>query len=181
MSLWEDLREQSSLSDATNWCWNRGSLDGWGSSAGFDGGSRGIEAWGANFNGDALLLSTEATVLIVGNADSLFLWDALGVLSRSLSLSEVNSLEDRDGTLDGEGSVLGLDGEGSMSSLSAFAAVCLANLIVFSVGGGSQLGDLSGFNVLLVALAESSAETWELVEGAWAWDVKGGERQVLSA
>jgi hypothetical protein len=70
--------------------------------------------------------------------------------------------------LNGECSVLGLDGKSGVSSFSAFAAVCLANLIVLSVGGGSQLLNLSGFNVLLVALAESGTEAWELVEGAWA-------------
>lgn len=66
-----------------------------------------------------------------------------------------------------------------MSSLSAFAAVGLADLVVLGIGGGSQLLNLGGFNVLLVALAESSAEAWELVEGAGAGDVKGGEREVL--
>jgi hypothetical protein len=55
-----------------------------------------------------------------------------------------------------------------VSSFSAFAAVGLADLVVLGVRSGSQLGNLSGFNVLLVALAESSAEAWELVEGAWA-------------
>lgn len=132
------------------------------------GGSGSVEAWWANLNSDALLLSTESTVLVVGHADSLLLGDALGVLGGSLSLSEVNSLEDRDGTLDGEGSVLGLDCEGGVSSLSAFAAVGLADLVVLSVGGGSQLLNLSGFDVLLVALAEAGTEAWQLVEGAWA-------------
>ena len=61
-----------------------------------------------------------------------------------------------------------MDGKGGVSSFSAFAAVGLADLVVLGIGGGSQLLDLSGFNVLLVALAESSAEAWELVEGAWA-------------
>jgi hypothetical protein len=70
--------------------------------------------------------------------------------------------------LDGKGSVLCLDGEGGMGSLSAFAAVGLADLIVLSVGGSSQLLDLSGFNVLLVALAETGTEAWELFEVAWA-------------
>jgi len=126
------------------------------------------------------LIGTETTVLIVGNADSLFLWYTLGVLSRSLSLSEINSLEDRDGTLNGECSVLGLDGKSGVSSFSAFAAVCLANLIVLSVGGGSQLLNLSGFNVLLKALAESGTEAWELVEGAGAWDIERGKVQALS-
>lgn len=55
-----------------------------------------------------------------------------------------------------------------MSSFGAFAAVCLANLVVLSVGGGSQLLNLSGFNVLLVALAKSSTEAWKLVEVAGA-------------
>ncbi len=70
--------------------------------------------------------------------------------------------------MNGECSVLGLDGKSGVSSFSAFAAVCLANLIVLSVGGGSQLLNLSGFNVLLVALAESGTEAWELVEFAGA-------------
>jgi hypothetical protein len=70
--------------------------------------------------------------------------------------------------LDGKGSVLCLNGEGGMGSLSAFAAVGLADLIVLSVGGSSQLLDLSGFNVLLVALAKSSTEAWKLVEVAGA-------------
>ena len=124
------------------------------------GGSGGVEAWGANLDGDALLVSTEATVLVGSNADGLFLGNALGVLSGSLSLGEVNSLEAGDGTLDGEGSVLSLDGAGGVSSLSALAAVGLADLVVLSVGNGSQLGDLSGFGVLLVALGEAGTETW---------------------
>jgi hypothetical protein len=70
--------------------------------------------------------------------------------------------------LDGKGSVLCLNGEGGMGSLSAFTAVGLADLIVFSVGGSSQLLDLSSLNVLLVALAETGTEAWELVEVAWA-------------
>jgi hypothetical protein len=157
-----------------------GSLDGWGSSASLDSRSGSIETWGANFDGNALLISTEATVLIVGNTDSLLLWDALGVLGGSLSLSEVNSFKDRDSTLDGKGSVLCLDGEGGMGSLSAFAAVGLADLIVLSVGGSSQLLDLSGFNVLLVALAETGTEAWELFEVAWAWDIDVGEVEAIT-
>ena len=70
--------------------------------------------------------------------------------------------------MDGEGSVLGLDGEGSMSSLSAFAAGGLADLVVLSVGDGSQLLNLSGFNVLLISLAETGTKAWELGESAWA-------------
>jgi hypothetical protein len=70
--------------------------------------------------------------------------------------------------LDGECSVLGLNGKSGMCSFSAFAAICLANLVVLSVGGGSQLLNLSGFNVLLVALAETGTEAWELFEVAWA-------------
>lgn len=70
--------------------------------------------------------------------------------------------------MNGESSVLGLDGKSGMSSFGAFAAVCLANLVVLSVGGGSQLLNLSGFNVLLVALAKSSTEAWKLVEFAGA-------------
>ena len=70
--------------------------------------------------------------------------------------------------MNGECPVLGLDGKSGVSSFSAFAAVCLANLVVLSVGAGSQLLNLSGFNVLLVALAETGTEAWELVEVAWA-------------
>ncbi len=66
-----------------------------------------------------------------------------------------------------------------MSSLSAFAAVGLADLVVLRVGDGSQLGDLSGLSVLLIALRETSTETWEGVEGAGALDVEGGEAEVL--
>jgi hypothetical protein len=82
--------------------------------------------------------------------------------------------------LDGECSVLGLDGKCGMSSFSAFAAICLANLVVLSIGGGSQLLNLGGFNVLLVALAESCSEAWELVEGAGAGDIERGEVEALS-
>ena len=82
--------------------------------------------------------------------------------------------------MNGESSVFGLDGKGSMSSFSAFAAVCLANLVVLGIGSGSQFLDLSGFNVLLVALAESSTEAWELMEGAWARDIERGEVQALT-
>jgi len=81
--------------------------------------------------------------------------------------------------LDGEGSVLGLNGEGGMSSLSAFAAGGLADLVVLGVGDGSQLLDLSGFNVLLVALAETGSEAWELLEVAGASHIEGWEAQVL--
>ena len=176
-----------SLGLLKDWSWSLSSNGGfdcgylgrWGSSASLDSRSGSIEAWGANFDGNALLVSTEATVLIVGNTDSLFLWDALGDLSGSLSLSEINSFKDRDGTLDGKGSILCLDGEGSMGSLSAFTAVGLADLIVFSVGGSSQLLDLSSLNVLLVALAETGTEAWELVEVAWAWDLSVGEVEAL--
>ena len=182
MSLWLVRRTIQSLClNRSNGWFHWGSLDWRGSSASFHGCGRCTEAWWANFNGNALLVSTETTVLIVGNADSLFLWYTLGVLSRSLSLSEVNSLEDRDGTLDGECPVLCLNGKSGMCSFSAFAAICLANLVVLSVGGGSQLLDLSSFNVLLVALAESCSEAWELVEGAGAGDIERGEVEALSA
>jgi len=40
--------------------------------------------------------------------------------------------------LDGEGSVLSLDGEGGMSSLSAFAAVGLADLVELSIGNSGE-------------------------------------------
>ena len=66
-----------------------------------------------------------------------------------------------------------------MGSLSAFAAVGLADLIVLSVRGSSQLLDLSGFNVLLVALAETGTEAWELFEVAWARDLGIGEIEAL--
>jgi hypothetical protein len=55
-----------------------------------------------------------------------------------------------------------------MSSLSAFAAGGLADLVVLSVGDGSQLLNLSGFNVLLISLAETGTKAWELGESAWA-------------
>ena len=77
--------------------------------------------------------------------------------------------------MDGECSVLGLDGEGSVGSLSAFAAVGLADLVVLSVWDGSQLLNLSGFNVLLVCLTGAGTEAWELVEVARAGDVESGE------
>lgn len=89
--------------------------------------------WASN-NLDAFGSSTEATVLVGGDANSVLLGKALRVLGSSFSLGEVDSLEDVDGTLDGEGSVLSLNGEGGMSSLSAFAAVGLADLVELSVG-----------------------------------------------
>ena len=110
----------------------------------------------------------------------MLLGEALGNFSSSFSLSEVDSLEDRDGTLDGEGSVLGLNGEGGVGSLSAFAAVGLADLVVLGVGDGSELTHLGGFSVLLVALADTGTETWELGEVAWAVDVEGGKGKGLS-
>jgi hypothetical protein len=67
-----------------------------------------------------------------------------------------------------------------MGSLSAFAAVGLADLIVLSVGGSSQLLDLSGFDVLLVALAETGTEAWELFEVAWARDIDVGEVEAIT-
>ena len=70
--------------------------------------------------------------------------------------------------MDGEGSVLGLEGDCGMSSLSAFAAVALADLVVLSVGDGGQLLNLSGFNVLLESLAETGTKAWKLGESAWA-------------
>ena len=101
--------------------------------------------------------------------------------SRQLSLSEVDSLEDGDGTLDGEGSVLGLDGEGGMSRLSAFAAVGLADLVELGVGDGVKLGHLAGFGVLLVALRDTGTEAWELSELAGALNIESGEVKVAHA
>ena len=89
--------------------------------------------WASN-NLNAFWSSTEATVLVGGDANGVLLGEALRVLGSSFSLSEVDSLENVDGSLDGEGSVLGLNGEGGMSSLSAFAAVGLADLVELSVG-----------------------------------------------
>ena len=83
--------------------------------------------------------------------------------------------------MDGEGSVLGLNGEGGMSSFSAFAAGGLTDLVVLGVGDGSQLLDLSSFNVLLVALAETGSEAWELFEVAGAGNIECGEAHVLSS
>lgn len=68
-----------------------------------------------------------------------------------------------------------------MSSLSAFAAGGLANLVVLGVGYGSQLLDLSSFNVLLVALAETGSEAWELFEVAGAGNIECWEAHVLSS
>ena len=122
----------------------------------------------ASLNGNALLFSTEATVGVGGNANGVLLGNTLAVLSSSLSFGDVNSLEDGDGSLNVEGSVLGLDGEGSVCGFSAFAAVGLADLVVLGVGDGIELGNLAGFSVLLVALRDTSTEAWELAEVAWA-------------
>jgi hypothetical protein len=135
----------------------------------------------ASLDGNALLLSTEATVGVGGDANGVLLGEALGVLGSSLSLGEVNSLEDGDGTLDGEGPVLGLDGEGGVSGLSAFAAVGLADLVELGVGDGVELGNLAGFGVLLVTLRDTSTEAWELSELAGALNVESGEVQVANA
>jgi len=114
------------------------------------------------------LFSTEATVGVGGNAYGVLLGNALGVLSSSFSLGNVNSLEDRDRSLDVEGSVLGLDGESSVCRFSAFAAVGLADLVVLGVGDGIELSNLAGFSVLLVALRDTSTEAWKLTEVARA-------------
>ena len=140
-------------------------------SLGLNSGDWGRELRGASLDGNALLLSTEATIGVGSNANGVLLGEALGVLGSSLSLSEVNSLEDGDGTLDGEGSVLGLDGKGSVSGLSALAAVGLADLVVLGVGDGVELSDLAGFGVLLVALGDTSTEAWKLGELAWALNI----------
>jgi hypothetical protein len=121
------------------------------------------------------LLGTEATVLVGSDTDGVLLGETLGVLGGSLSLGEVNSLEDGDGTLDGEGSVLCLDGEGGVSGLSAFAAVGLADLVELGVGDGIELGNLACFSVLLVALRDTCTEAWELGELAWAFNIESGE------
>ena len=61
-----------SWSDIADGDFNLGSLNGRRISAGLNGGD-GVEAWGANFNSDALLVGTETTVLVVGDADGLLL------------------------------------------------------------------------------------------------------------
>ena len=136
---------------------------------------------GASLDGNALLLSTEATVGVGSNANSVLFSEALGVLGSSFSLGEVNSLKDGDGTLDGESSVLGLDCEGGMSGLSAFAAFGLADLIELGVGDGVELGNLAGFSVLLVALRDTGTEAWELSELAGALNFETGEVKVAQA
>jgi len=135
----------------------------------------------ASLDGNALLLSTEATIGVGSDANGVLLGEALGVLGSSLSLGEVNSLEDGDGTLDGEGPVLGLDGEGGVSGLSAFAAVGLADLVELGVGDGVELGNLAGFGVLLVALRDTGTEAWELSKLAGALNIESGEVQVAHA
>ncbi len=134
----------------------------------------------ARGNGNALLISTEATVGVGGDANGVLLSEALGVLGSSFSFGEVDSLEDGDGALDLEGSVLGLDGEGGVSGLSALAAVGLADLVVLGVGDGVELGHLAGFGVLLVALGDTGTETWELAEVAWALNVELREVEVAN-
>ena len=158
---------------------NSGSLDN--GSLRLNSGNGGRKFGRASLDGNALLFSTEATVGVSSNANSVFLGEALGVLGSSLSLGEVDSLEDGDGTLDGESSVLGLDGEGGMSGLSAFAAVGLADLVELGVGDGVELGNLAGFGVLLVALRDTSTEAWELSELAGALNIESGEVQVANA
>ena len=150
-------------------------------SLGLNSGCWGREFGGASLDGNALLLSTEATIGVGSNANGVLLSEAFGVLGSSLSLSEVNSLEDGDGTLDSEGSVLCLDGEGGMSRLSAFAAVGLADLVVLGVGDGVKLGHLAGFGVLLVALRDTGTEAWELSELAGALNIESGEVKVSKA
>jgi hypothetical protein len=150
-------------------------------SLGLNSGCWGRELGGASLDGNALLLSTEATIGVGSNANGVLLGEALGVLGSSLSLGEVNSLEDGDGTLDGEGSVLGLDGEGGVSGLSAFAAVGLADLVELGVGDGVELGNLAGFGVLLVALRDTGTEAWELSELAGALNIESGEVKVANA
>jgi len=62
-----------------------------------------------------------------------------------------------------------------VSGLSAFAAVGLADLVVLSVRDSVELGNLAGFSVLFVALRNTCAETWELSELAWAFNIESGE------
>ena len=47
-----------------------------------------------------MLPTTEATIGVGVNANGVLLGEALGDLGSSFSLSEVDSLEDKDGTLD---------------------------------------------------------------------------------
>ena len=159
---------------ANNVSFNDGSL-------GLYSGYWGRELRGASLDGNALLLGAEATIGVGSNANGVLLGEALGVLGSSFSLSEVDSLEDGDGTLDGEGSVLGLDGEGGVSRLSAFAAVGLADLVELGVGDGVKLGHLAGFGVLLVALRDAGTEAWQLCELAGALNIQSGQVKVAQA
>ena len=146
---------------------------------------------------NALGCSAETSVLVVGDTYCVFLGVALRVISSSFSLGDVNSFEDshhhnlcnhiwwnliygvRDGTLDGEGSVLGLDCEWSMCCLGAFAAICLANLIVLSIWGGCQWAHLCCLSSLLKVRAVTCTETWQLAELAWA--IEGSELECAGA
>jgi hypothetical protein len=101
--------------------------------------------WGREFGGGQTRIVTQccpsarANIGVEINANSVLLGEALGFIGSSFSHSEVGSLEDGDGTLDIEGSVLSLNGEGGVSRLSAFAAVCLADLVEMGVGDGVKL------------------------------------------
>ena len=88
--------------------------------------------------------------------------------------------------MDGEGSVLCLDGEGGVSSLSAFAAVGLADLVELSVGNSLELLRLGCLSVLLVALSNTGTEAWEVVEFAGAghvelWESEGTHGKLACA
>ena len=125
----------------------------------------------AHCEGDAFWGCAEATVVVGGDTDCVFLGFAYWLLSSSFSLGEVHSFKDRDGSLDGESSVLGLDCEGSMCWFGAFAAVGLADLVELSVGHSRQRLNLSCFSELLEALTLTSTESGELGEVAVARDV----------
>ena len=125
----------------------------------------------AHWEGDAWWGRAETTVLVVCNNNGISLGVADCLLSSSFSLGEVHSFKDRDGSLDGESSVLGLDGEGSMCWLSAFAAVGLLEFAELGVGNSRQRLNLSCFSELLEALTLSGTEAWDGAEVAWAWKV----------
>lgn len=98
----------------------------------------GVKAWWAHFEDNTFLRCTETAVLVVGNANSVFLRLALGFFGSSLSLGENNSLSHVDLTVDAEGSVLCLELNRGMGSLSTLAAVGLANLVELCVGNSRQ-------------------------------------------
>lgn len=117
---------------------------------------------------NALGSGTDSTVLVVGDAYSVLLGNALRVLGSAFSLSEGDFLADFDGSGNVEDSGLDLSGEGSMSSLSTLAALGLACLVELGVGNGSEGGQLGDLSLLLEALAHTATEAWELREFARA-------------